>query len=191
MPPKFVHPKNNTKVKSKNFVAQGKCTDVTKVSGYAIKRGTTTRIPGTVLPSTAKKHFGLVFRNLADGVYTLFVDETSSPVTTDSVEITVENAIPSTPSPPTVTAPIAFEGVATVFYPYGSASPALTNVEFLGSSGSPTMPTIPFTQIPGESFWTATVEVPSSFPTGPGNNYKLDVVNSVGPTTVDNLTINP
>jgi hypothetical protein len=189
------HPKNKP-VPRKSFVANGKCTNSANVSGY-LKQPGKPNIRG-VLISRNKKHWGLIFKNVGDGDYTLHVDEAAgvdaksgcaTAASSDEVDFSVR-ASPGPSPAPDITYPGNMENVNYTFYPYGTSGAEidLSSIKFYDATNRKDGSLLQ--QIDAQGFWYGVVEDLdlSGFPSG--GSYSLDVSNG-SVATRTNITITP
>jgi hypothetical protein len=159
------------------------------VSGFVVKKGTTMKIFGQLL-ANKKKHYGLIFRNVTDGDYTLTVEQRNSAPETETSDFTIADR-PAVPAAPVVLDPTAAMELSFEFYPYGIGTENITDVTFKDSSGSPSVSgTVNEQPSAGNgNFWYATVTAPETWPTGPNTDYTLEVTNRTGTTPVPGLKL--
>ncbi|MBI1831989.1 MAG: hypothetical protein HYR84_11125 [Planctomycetes bacterium] len=186
MPVKIHYPKKNGKHTRKLLIAQGKCDNVAKLTVTLTFKATGQQIPGQMIASNKPKIWGFRVGNLAAGDYTLRVDQMNSPLTTDTLDFTVDPLPAPVPgAPPSVSAPATGDDVAPLFYPFGASSAALTQCTFSGNGQSVNaLPTVQGPDLNGD--WSATVDA-SACPVGAG--YQLAVAHATASATVTALTI--
>jgi len=189
MPLKVLHPKKSAKIKQKLIVIQGKCDNAQKITATLTNKTTGKPVTGQKLGTNAKQ-WGFLYKGLADGSYSFSISQTNSPVVMDAVDFDVAaDGVPPPPpgTPPTITGPADGDEVAVTFYPYGTSTQTITTVAFSGNGQGPAGTV---TQQPdSDGNWVGQVDGIDTWPNGAGSAYQLNVSNSSGTTTVNNLTI--
>lgn len=187
------------------LIAQGTCTDNTKVTSGLMKPNGSPAGAGTPLCSAStdprkKRSWAFLYRNLTAGVYQHTAQEaanTGLAISTDTACYTVDSPPPPPPSPPppTITAPANGDTVAPLFFPYGTTAAArITQCLFAdqnnnqydaAAAGAVTGPD-------ADGNWYATLDTTQGQPAAiTGSNCTLTVQdsNGAGPSIVNNITV--
>jgi hypothetical protein len=203
MPLKIRHPNWNGTVPRKHFVAHGACDDSANVTGYLTPKAGGRNINGK-LDKKLKKHWGLIFKKVPDGDYTLHVFETGktislrgTPVTTvasDQVDLTVAAVAPPVlPAPvPDVVFPCTGDTVGGTFYPYGTSQSSIVDpngINFYDSGITNQEYGGLLQDIDADGFWYGIIENVDSWDTT--LSYSIDVQNTSGIKTNTSITLQP
>jgi hypothetical protein len=203
MAPTIRHPEKNKnrKIRCRLFVGHGKCGNAANtISGYLIPKAGGANIKPVKVDRTTRKHWGLVFKKVPDGAYTLHVDETpvgasaaASGATFDEVDFTVA-AAPIPPSLADVVYPATTDAVPATFYPYGTSQSNIVDpngISFYEASTSANQQyaTLQQQTDPGDGSWYGIVQNLDAWPTA--SSYDIDVSNGGGTATNTKITLSP